>query len=64
MTGLYIKHMPDWLLQTLEFISAVLERKTVHMLPNDANALCMCHGRSLGSPPEVAKHIHTTWTLS
>ncbi len=23
-----------------------------------------CHGRSLGSPPEVAKHIHTTWTLS
>ncbi len=24
----------------------------------------LCHGRSLGSPPEAAKHIHTTWTLS
>jgi len=25
---------------------------------------CYCHGRSLGSPPEVTKHNHTTWTLS
>ncbi len=24
----------------------------------------LCHSWSLGSPPEVAKHIHTTWTLS
>ncbi len=27
------------------------------------NYMTWCHGRSLGSPPEVAKHIHTTWTL-
>ncbi len=24
----------------------------------------LCHSWSLGSPPEVTKHIHTTWTLS
>lgn len=39
MTGLYIKHIPDWLLQTFEFISPVLEIKTAHMLPNDANTV-------------------------